>query len=143
MAGDLASGMAGGSGSGSAWWGNGSSGNGSAPEVPGRAIGIVIVVEPLSRRRTAATSASARPAGSPTNSRNASAMPPAVVRSTLPRAWEPGAAAYGLRTASQRASSTRGTPARTWRGRSTRPWVCGAVRTAEGATPGQVPVSAA
>ena len=44
-------------------------------------VGWLVVGWPASRRRMAAASESASPAGSPTNSRNASQTPPAVVRS--------------------------------------------------------------
>ena len=70
-------------------------------------------------------------------------MPPAVDRSKLPRACDPGPEASGLSTASQSVSSTRGTPARTCRGRSTRPCACGAGLTTDGAAPGQRAVRAA
>ena len=77
---------------------------------------------------------SCRPVGSPTNSastaRNASAA-------MVP---QPG---WGLSTSSQRASRSRGMPARTWRGRSTRPWSVGAGGTAELEGPAQRPVRAA
>ena len=70
-------------------------------------------------------------------------MPPAVDRSKLPRACDPGPEASGLSTASHSVSSTRGTPARTCRGRSTRPCACGAGLTTDGAAPGQRAVRAA
>ena len=84
------------------------------------------------RRRVGAWQARDRaacmPVGSPTNSRRLAAIPRAV-----PSSDAPAAGGAPRRTAS---SSGRGTPARTWRGRSTRPSCAVRDGTAERETPG-------
>ena len=66
-------------------------------------------------------------------------MPRALPRSRTSRI----PLARGLSSSSHRSSRPRGTPARTWRGRSTRPCVSGARGTPDGETPAQRPVSVA
>ena len=84
-----------------------------------------------------ASMASCIPVGSPTNSARWAAMPRAVLRSDGDRP-----APWRCSTSSQSESSGRGTPARTRRGRSTRPWCVGAGATADPRRPAHFAVSA-
>ena len=79
------------------------------------------------------------PVGSPTKSARKLWMPRALARSRASPSFWP----RGLSSSSHRSSRPLGTPARTCRGRSTRPCFSGARGTPDGETPAQRPVRVA